>query len=221
MNPKANIYRTDIILRKQFYKAAKWKWHTNTQIIFTSSSGSNIYKGLHVVFRAFSILATVYPKLVLHVAGAIKYDSILQDGYTTWLLRLAKQLNIEDRIVWLGPLDEMEMIDQLQQASVCVIPSFIETYCVALAEAMMIGTPCVVSFAGAMPELAVHRSSALFFPIDDASVCNTHIDTILSDETFASQMSLEAIKTVAIRNNPEKILNLQLDIYEQVIAGKG
>lgn len=218
INPHANIYRTDIILRKQFYNAAKWNANPVSQIIFTSSSGSNIYKGLHVVFRALATLATSHPKVVLHVAGSIKYDSYFQDGYTTWLLKLAKELKIENRIVWLGPLDEREMVTQLQKASVCVIPSFIETYCVALAEAMMIGTPCVVSYAGAMPELAVHGSSALFFPIDDAAVCSTQMEAILSNNAFARQMSLEAIKTTEIRNDPEKILNLQLDIYEKVIS---
>lgn len=218
MNPRAKIYHTDIILREQFYKADKWKWNPETQIIFTSSSGSNIYKGLHVVFRAFAILAKEFPKLVLHIAGTIKYDSFFQDGYTTWLLHLAKLLKIEDRIVWLGPLDELGMINQLQKASVCVIPSFIETYCVAMAEAMMIGTPCVVSYAGAMPELAVHRSSALFFPVNDAVICNAHMNAVLSNEAIANQLSLEAIRTVEIRNNPEKILNQQLDIYEQVLA---
>ena len=218
MNPNARTYRTDIILREQFYKAKKWKWDPGKEIIFTSSSGSNIYKGLHVVFRAFSLLAASHPKLLLHVAGNIKYDSRFQDGYTTWLLNMAKKMNIEDRIVWLGPLDEQQMIEQLQMASVCVIPSFIETYCVALAEAMMIGTPCVVSFAGAMPEIAVHGSSAMFFPINDAVVCNAHIHSILSNGQLAGKMSIEAIRTIEKRNDPEKILERQLAIYEQVLS---
>ena len=59
------------------------------------------------------------------------------------------------------------MIGELLNCNVCVMPSFIETYCLAFAEAMMVGVPVVVSFAGAMPELAEHNKEAMFYnPLD-------------------------------------------------------
>ena len=42
--------------------------------------------------------------------------------------------------------------------NVCVIPSFVETYCLALAEAMIVGCPTVVSYTSALPYTSTSTS---------------------------------------------------------------
>lgn len=217
-NKNAQIFETGIILRNQFYEAEKWNPGGDETIVFTSSSGSNMYKGLHVLFRAIAVLKKTIPTIRLHIAGSILYDKVLQDGYSSFLLKEAQRLNISDSLLWLGSIKEDEIINQLQKASVFVVPSYVETYCVALAEAMMLGVPCVVSYAGAMPELAQDNESALFFPVGDYMACAWNIESIINDDSLAKYLSFKAVTNREIKNNTQNIVKKQLEIYKTVIT---
>jgi len=46
----------------------------------------------------------------------------------------------------------------------------------ALAEVMIVGLPTVVSYIGAMPKLAQHNESALYFPVGDYMACSIQIE---------------------------------------------
>ena len=99
----------------------------------------------------------------------------------------------------------------------CVVPSFIETYCLAFAEAMMVGTPVVCSFAGAMPELADEGEEALFYNSMDYVECAAKIDRLLQDKELASRISEKARARRFIENDPETIVNKQISNYEELL----
>lgn len=221
VNSECRIFETGILLRKQFYESKPWKSRNNINpIIFTSTSGSNTHKGLHILIRALAILKRKYPTVQLRVAGNVhsgKYK-YFKDGYSTWLLSEAKRLDVLNSIQWLGPLDANSIIEQLYEASVMVVPSFVETYCLALAEAMQVGIPSVVSFAGAMPELAFHNESAMFFPVGDHKSCAMQVDKILIDPTLSDKLSFNSRKIAKERHDYNKVVKQQIDIYDSIIT---
>ncbi len=218
-NPGANIYETGMLLREEFYQSKQWQKNDNRskKILFTSFSGVNPYKGLHVLFRAFAVLKNMYSDLELRIGGNILQTKLIKDGYYVWLIKEAKKLNVYNSIVWLGTLDADEIIVELQQCDVCVIPSYIETYCLALAESMMVGTPTVVSYAGAMPELAEQNLSALFFPVGDSMSCAYQTEMLLTDSKLCENLSANARKTAFERNNQKSVIAKQLKIYHSII----
>lgn len=222
VNPECTLFKTAIMLRKEFFEAFSWRTPENrngaTPSVFTSSSGAPAYKGLHVAMRAIALLKRKYPRIVLNVAGDIMRNGIRRSGYARWLQSEAHRLRIKDNVRWLGPLDADGIIRQFHQASAVVIPSFVESYSLALAEAMLIGVPVVVSYAGAMPELACDGESALFFPIGDASACAMQIDRLLSDHGLAERLSQNARETGLTRNDPQSVLRRQVEIYDDIIA---
>lgn len=217
-NPGCAIHPTGILLRSEFYDSPAWTPRpADEPWIFTSSSGSTSYKGLHVLFRAFARVLRAHPRARLRVAGAIQAGR-LPDGYTRWLHRLGAKLGILGSIDWLGPLAADRMADELRAASVSVIPSFAETYCLALAETMVVGTPAVVSFAGAMPELARHGESARFFSPGDAAGCAAQILRVLGSPSEAASLSRAARETGLARNAPGPIVERQLAIYREILG---
>lgn len=218
VNPSCTIYRTGRIQRDVFYQSPKWQVKENdSPVIFTSLIGFVPYKGLHVLIRALSILKTKYPKIKLVIAGSKQTDGFFKDGFYSWLNRLAKELNVSDSIEWGGYLTGAEMIDKMLSSDAVVIPSYVETYCNALAEAMILGVPCAVSYSGAMPELAKHEESALFFPTGDHTSCAWQIDRLITDRELATLISVDAQKIAIQRNNPEKLVSNQLSIYMKII----
>ena len=222
VNPKSNIFQTGMMLRSEFYETPIWEYQKNSQTIniFTSSSGAIPYKGLQVIFDAIALLKNKYPNIRLNIGGDIqikKKYGFIRDGYTSWLLKKANKLGIADSISWLGMMDADEMIREMYRSSLVVIPSFVETYCLFMAESMMVGVPTVASFAGALPQLAEHDKSALYFPTGDHWSCARQIEKIITDQELAKKLSIEARNTALQRNDQAKVLQTQLEIYNKII----
>lgn len=222
VNSRCILFNTGIALRREFFEADHWTAPENQDIaapsVFTCSSSAPAYKGLHVLMMAIAILKRKYPRIVLNVAGDIMKKGIRRSGYSRWLQGEARRLSIADNIHWFGPLNADEIIRQFLQASVVVVPSFIETYSLALAEAMLVGVPTVASYAGGMPELARDGESALFFPPGAESACAWQVDRILSDRALAERLSQNARKIGLSRNEPRAVLERQLGIYNEIIG---
>ena len=215
MNPDCKIYETGIILREEFTKSESWKRTKDNPVLFTTISGAFAYKGLHVLLRAVSILKLYYPNIKLKIAGS-QINGRRTSGYFKFLISEAKRKNILDSIEWLGCLDAKEIVHHLQISSVAVIPSFVESYSLSLAEAMVLGVPCVVAFSGAMPELATDNKSALFYSAMDEIMCASQIRRIIENKELATKISINAKETGISRNNPLNVVNKQIEIYNSL-----
>lgn len=220
INPKAKLFSTKIILRKEFYECEKWHYHfkkTSSPIIFSSCSAAISYKGIHQLIKMTAVLKEIYPQITCRIAGAIRLGNRLNDGYYSYLINLIKKYKLEDNIIFIGSLSSDEIIKELQNADVCVVPSFVETYCLALAEALMVGIPCVVSYAGALPETAVPNEEALFYNSIDYVEGADLVHKLLENENVCEQLSLTAMKRRKIENDPQVVLETQLNIYKELL----
>ena len=112
---------------------------------------------------------------------------------------------------------ENQIVEELQYADVTVIPSFVETYCLAFAESMLIGTPTVVSYTGAMPELADHGEECLFYNSMDFLSCAYYVDQLVRNKALAEKLSANGRKRRLQENDRELVVNTQLDIYHKII----
>jgi glycosyltransferase involved in cell wall biosynthesis len=216
VNSQAQLFNTSILLRPEFIVADKWEAdHCVPYQIFTSFSSSASYKGIHVLLDTVTMLNSRYPQIRLFIAGSVK-SGIREDGYSKWLKKKIIKLGISEYVFWLGSLDAEEIILQLYNANVVVIPSFVESYSVTFDEALTVGVPTVASFAGAMPELAIHEKSALFFPPGDTALCANAIEKFFLDKEYA-----ETISQNAYNDKKEKtytnIAELQMSIYRSLL----
>ncbi len=210
------IFSNDFMLRKPFYSATPWNSSSNN-IIFCVAAYAFPFKGLHIAIRAIAMLKRYFPDIQLHIAGAIQKKWIRQDGYVLWLNRLIKDLNLTDNVYWLGPISDNEIILELQKCSLLLLPGFVEGYSLALAEGMYLGVPSVTSYAGGMQSLAKDEETTLFFTPGAVEMCAHQIERLLKDRLLSEQIGKRAREIALIRNDPEKILNKQIDIYMQVL----
>lgn len=208
-----------VMLRSDFFTQDVWQYKemTDSPVIFSSCSAAVTYKGLHVLIKAVAALKTKYPKIQLRLAGMINVGNYLLDGYSVFLNKLIKELDLNDNVIFTGSLNSIEMAAELQKCNVCVVPSFIETYCVAFAEAMLLGVPVVTAFSGAMPELAINNEEAIFYTPIDHIACASAIDKLIIDKNMAEYISKNARNRRLVESNQEYILSLQLDMYESIL----
>ena len=222
INPTATYLPTRILLRNSFYTASPWTYkdNGNAPIIFTTASGAIPYKGIHILFRSIRLLKDIYPDIQLRVAGNMLIGNRLLDGYSIYLKKQIKSLGIENNVTCLGPIDEIQIVKELQNANVCVIPSFVETYCLAFAESMIIGVPTIASFTGAMPELGKHGEECLFYNPIDFQTCAHYIDLLIKDKELAESLSENGRAKRLIENKKETVLQTQLDNYMKILENK-
>lgn len=216
VNPDARLFPVDLALRQPFYDADGWQ-SPGQPTVFCTASYSSPFKGLHVAIRALGLLKKRIPAVCLRIAGAHQREGIRQDGYIRWANRMIRQLGLTDAIKWLGPLNAEQIVSELKNAAAVVIPTFIESYCLALVEAMMVGTPTVVASTGGTMHLGKDEDSCLFFPPGDEAMCAYQLERVLTDKELALRLSQESRKIAAFRNNRQRVVQRQLEIYRQVV----
>jgi glycosyltransferase involved in cell wall biosynthesis len=96
-------------------------------------------KGCDLLIRAFADSAKINPSLHLVMVGP---DQV---GWQKELMQLAQDCGIQERITWTGMLTGAEKWGVLRAAEVFVLPSHQENFGIAVAEAMAVGTPVLIS----------------------------------------------------------------------------
>jgi len=213
---ESKIIHTSLSLRKEFIEGKKWDVANCVEYqIFTSSASVTSYKGLHILLDAVSILKIRFPQVKL-IIGGNDVKGIKQGGYAKWLKKKIINLGIENNVRWIGSLDAKNMVLQMHQANVVVIPSFIESYCLALDEALTLGLPVVAAFSGAMPELAVHEKTALFFPPGDSIMCANCIERFFGDKEYSKNIAENAYHAKKYIKGSD-VGEVQLTIYRNIL----
>lgn len=220
-NSNVTVYNSKIAMRKEFLNPIAWKKvnNKNEVVIMTSSSFAIPYKGIHILLDVLKLLKNKYPNIKLKIAGdwSIHRPFYRKSGYLKWFVSKAKSLDVFGSIEFLGPLNDTELLNHLYSCDVYVSPSFVESYGLALAEAMSIGVPCVASYVGGMREFGVDNESVLYFSAGDQFMCAANIDKVLSDKMFAMKLSKSAIERLSHESDYDMVLERQLKIYEEVI----
>ncbi len=89
-----------------------------------------------------------------------------EDPYYPEVKALPKELGIEDSVVFTGLVEENELVDLYNAASIYVFPSLYEGFGLPPLEAMACGTPVAASEASSIPEVCGKGNAAFFNPKD-------------------------------------------------------
>jgi glycosyltransferase involved in cell wall biosynthesis len=147
-------------------------------------------KGPSVAYRAVAELRDRHGIDVrLKLAGRGTPEKLLL------LERVARELDIEDRVELLGQLDRRGVCDLLAEASALVVPStWEEPFGLVLIEAALARVPVVASRSGGMPEALHEDEHALFFAIGDAAGCADALRRVLTDEEDTAARTARAFE---------------------------
>ena len=210
-------------LRKEFYTAEKWNMEKmNKNTIFLSQGGTPI-KALHQVLKACAILQKEIPDIQIRVGGTniIRgkrfVDNFLRHNYGQYIYTLLSKYNLWKNIEFLGNLNAFEMIREYQKANVFVCPSSIENSPNSLGEAQLIGTPCVASYVGGVPDMVMDGETGLLYRFEEYEMLADNIRRIINDAELAYKLSQNEIVVATKRHDREKNLKDLLNIYQSVL----
>ena len=212
LNPKAKYFHVGEILRKEFLEAqwdiSKVKRHS---LLFTNAGHPR--RGTDVLLEAVKILKRDIPDIELRLAGHISPRS----GYGRFLHKLIKKSGLADCVKLLGYLNASEMTKELAATHVFAIASFIENSPNSLAEAMMVGVPCVASYVGGIPSMIENRQTGLLFPAGDANWLAESIRSVFADDLLASRLGAAARQVARQRHRPDLVVSQLIEAYRQVL----
>jgi len=222
LNANARYFHCDELVRPAFYDARRDSSAIDRHTMFVPT-GCYPIKGLHVALRAASILKKDFPDLLVRVPDTPFFKKqhwvkrlYCESGYSRYLRQLIADLGLEACVQPLGILNGEEMADQLARAHVMVLPSFIENSPNSLVEAMLVGTPTVVSFVGGIPSMVTDGISSLCYPSGDDAVLAECVREIFNNDDLAARITRAASDVAIERNSKVKITKKMLEIYREV-----
>jgi D-inositol-3-phosphate glycosyltransferase len=153
-------------------------------------------KGAETVIRAMAQLPadrTQPEPPVLLVIGDDSHngasESRLSGGERSRLEGLAGSLGIGSQVKFLGSVDQAALAGYLSLASVCVVPSYSESFGLVALEAAACGTPVVAARVGGLPTIVKDGLTGFTLISHDAAQYAERIGRLLADEELRACFS--------------------------------
>ena len=222
INSDAEYFHCGEILRKEFYEGRKWDYKKCTQHSIFMSQGAFPIKGLHVVVKSLSIVIRHYPDVRIRVAGRdILFrngefrDRFRITGYGKILRKLIRKYRLDEHITFTGPLNAREMVEEYLGANLFLCPSSIENSPNSLAEAQVLGVPCIASYVGGIPDMMKGVEENLY-RFDDAEMLAYKIYEVFDRKMMCDEELLAAHNE---RHDVKKICQATLNAYQSIAGG--
>ena len=146
------------------------------------------HKGQDQALRALALLRDSAPELRYAVAGS--------GGYGSELRALASELGVEDRVKFLGHVEDDELpalynVAELYVGASRVAVDHVEGFGISLVEAAATSLPVIAGREGGMPEAVVDGETGLLAdPYDPASLAKA-IQSLLDAPAYAARLGAE------------------------------
>ena len=169
-------------------------------------------KGLDVLIDAFKKISDKFPQAVLALAG--NRDEV--SSYTQQLDEQIQRNGLQDRIVWMGFLDETEKRNALATAQVFSHVTVSEGMPMSVLEAMAAGLPTIISPGCYMDEAV--KSKAVVVASYDAQSLSQQLSNLLIHPELGEEMRENARKYIVTHHDWSVITQQINHVYEEVIA---
>ncbi len=143
------------------------------------------YKRVDHILKAFSIVKRKIPDAELVIAGR---------GEITHLKNLAKDLNIDGSVIFMGEVDEKRKVEILSSSWVYVIASTKEGWGISVIEANACGTPAVAYDVPGLRDSIKHGYNGLLVENGNIEALANAIIHLLKDDELRKELSRNAIE---------------------------
>lgn len=163
-------------------------------------------KGIGVLINAMPMLEDYDVKVVIAGEGPEEKDA----------RRLVSELNLNERVIFTGTLDEKRKLEYLSASDVFVFPSFSESFGMALLDAMACKTPIVASNVASIPEV-VGKCGILVEPRDPVEL-SKGIKKLLDDKKAAKRLANRAYERLVSNFTSGMMAEGYIRLYERVVG---
>lgn len=136
-------------------------------------------KGVQDLLAALPRIRRRHPEARLVVAG--------EGTQQAWLRERARAHRVARSVTWTGHLGARAIAEQLERASVIVLPSRYEPFGIVALEAAAARVPVVASTAGGLREAVLDGVTGLSFPVGNVAALADAVVAVLDDPVAAAE----------------------------------
>ncbi|MCK4735347.1 MAG: glycosyltransferase family 4 protein [Methanophagales archaeon] len=174
-------------------------------LIFVGRAGRQ--KNLGNLLKAIHYLKTKNRVLSLLMVGGCCNDTDIKELVNQYALN----------VTFKGNIPNFNLPHIINQAKAFILPSYYEGHPKVLLEAMSCGIPCIGSDVTGIREDIDHMKTGYLCETDYKSIA-TAIDTVLSDDSLQRTMGKNAREHILKKYSIDKIVKLELEVIQAVIA---
>jgi glycosyltransferase involved in cell wall biosynthesis len=166
-------------------------------------------KGIMDLVDAFAEITNSFPDTILRFAGQGDIEAIK---------RRASDKNVLNNIEFLGWVNGSAKIRALAEATIYVLPSYMEGLPMGVLEAMAAGLPVVASNVGGIPEIVKNEVTGLLITPGDINRLTSAMRILLSDSSLRVRMGDAARKRIEEHYMPQRIVPQLEKLYAKLGA---
>ena len=171
-------------------------------------------KGVWPLLEAFVEVAEKRSDALLLMAGS-PHVSISRDDIDSFI----KSHNLSDKVRFLGHVPREKIPEYYKACTLCVVPSYYETFCITAAEALLHGKPVVASSGTSLEEIVEDGKTGFLVPSGNAGALAEAIMKVLSDEELAERMGYAGRENALARFSAAKIVLETVSFYLTLVSG--
>jgi glycosyltransferase involved in cell wall biosynthesis len=146
-------------------------------------------KNLPLLIKSMPQVLEKYPELILDIAGSGSKQEVKD------LNQVISSLHLESSIQFHGWIEDKRMQQLLAASKLLVLPSENENFAIVVAEALSVGTPCVVSkFVGTSDIVAKYLAGEVIDQLTPSSIADGIIKVLQGDEAAYRKAAIEATR---------------------------
>jgi len=198
------------LLREPFYKA-QWSLNFSKKILLFTTNGNTPYKGFETLCLALYILNSLGIDVEWRVAGINDSDLIVKV-----VKRVLKGKFPNQGLMLLGSLNGEQLVKELVNSNIYVMPSHIENSPNNLCEAMLVGIPCIATYAGGTGSILRDKIDGITVQDGDPWALAGAILELHENPQQAEKYSASARSAALDRHNPLNVVPSLLEVYRNV-----
>lgn len=137
-------------------------------------------KGYETLLRGFALIASKYPKWKITFAG---------NGEIEKAKKIAKELQIETQVVFLGWVSGEKKDQAFQKASIYCLASDGEGFPMGVLDAWAYGIPCVVTPVGGIPDIVINEENGLIFQVGNETELAKQLEKLITDDILYEKLA--------------------------------
>ena len=185
----------------------------NNQKIIIHFGRINFVKGLDILVKAFAKTLKEFEDIILVLAGP---DN---EGFRTQVEKWINKEGISEKIIFTGMLRGDASLELLSDADIFALPSYTESFGMAVAEAMACGLPVVISDKVNIYRDVLEAKAGIVTKCDADEVSDAFIN-LLGDDNKRLNFGKAGINLVKEKYDPNNITSNIINIYQDLVDAK-